>query len=297
MGYEDSFDNGIEEMSPSKFISFLFKRNFNTTQRLIVQEKNGFSFEEHFYELLSMFPERKLFTLIRQIFRMYASNNKELWEQMILNLLDLNAEMINETLLFDWIRQDVDLFHQRMLILKQFIFNSLAAIRDWNNKTNDSKIIKLKVPMDIFTTLALTSFRDQLTVTNQESLDEHKNEWMKIDIDSMNNLLQLLDEFDGDSQFLIRFAALILVPRKWLRKLSDNSESIDNINIIKVLLLKDLSRNQRVEQASIVILVSNLKQEYLFKLLFINWKLNCNAVIDQLKDYVQDKDSKEGIES
>ena len=150
MGYEDSFDNGIEEMSPSKFISFLFKNNFKTTQCLIVHEKNGFSFEEHFYELLSMFPERKLFTLIRQIFRMYASNNKKLWEQMVLNLLDLDAEMINETLLFDWIRQDVDLFHQRMLIFKQFIFNSLAAIRDWDNKTNDSKILKLKVLMDIF---------------------------------------------------------------------------------------------------------------------------------------------------
>ena len=105
--------------------------------------------------------------------------------------------------------------------------------------------------------------------------------------------IKLLDEFDGDPQFLIRFAALILVPRKWLRKLSDNSEPFDNINIIKKLLLKDLSRNQRVELASIVILVSNLKQEYLLKLLFINWKLNCNAVIDQLKDYVKDKDSKE----
>ena len=56
MGYEDSFDNFIEEMSPSKFISFLFKKNFKTTQRLIAQEKNGFNFEEHFYELLSMFP-------------------------------------------------------------------------------------------------------------------------------------------------------------------------------------------------------------------------------------------------
>ena len=68
--------------------------------------------------------------------------------------------------------------------------------------------------MNIFTTLDLTSFRDQLTITNQKSPDEHKNEWMKIDIDSMNNLLQHLDEFDGDYQFLIRFAALILVPRK-----------------------------------------------------------------------------------
>ena len=82
-------------MSPSKFISFLFKKNFKTTQRLITQEKNSFNFEEHFYELLSMFPERKLFTLIRQIFRMNTSNNKELWEQMVLNLLDLDAEMIN----------------------------------------------------------------------------------------------------------------------------------------------------------------------------------------------------------
>ena len=148
--------------------------------------------------------------------------------------------------------------------------------------------------MDLFTTLALTSFREQLTLTNQESPDEHKNEWMKIDIDSMNNLLQLLDEFDGDSQFLIRFVALILVPKKWLRKLSDSSEPFDNINIIKVLLLKDLSRNRRVELASIVISLNNLKQEDLLKLFFNNWKLNSHAIIGQLKDYVQDKDSKEG---
>ena len=62
--YKDSFDNGIEEMSPSKFISFLFKKNFKTIQCLIAQEKNGFNFDVYFYELLSMFPEHKLFTLI-----------------------------------------------------------------------------------------------------------------------------------------------------------------------------------------------------------------------------------------
>ena len=80
-------------------LSSLFNRDFKETQKLIVERNNEFNFNENFNKLLSVLSNRKYSTLIRNIFKMYASKSQEVSDQIILNLLNLEAKMIDEQLL------------------------------------------------------------------------------------------------------------------------------------------------------------------------------------------------------
>lgn len=108
MGHEDNCSKDIEA-SQLSILSFLFKREFAETQKLIVDKSNGFNLEENYYELLNMLQDCKLSGLIRQILRM-AALKPNLLDKIIMNVLNLEVEMIDEALLCDCIRQDANLF-------------------------------------------------------------------------------------------------------------------------------------------------------------------------------------------
>lgn len=268
-------------------LSFLFKRNFKETQKLIVERSNEFNFNENFNKLLSVLSDRKYSTLIRNIFKMYASKSQEVSDQIILNLLNLEAKMIDEQLLWELISQDADLFDQRMGTLSALILDSLPT-EDMLASKASVNIDKLRVLMSIFETLAANNLRGSNYNYMQKPCLEDNKKWLNTDIDSIKRLLNLLDNVEGDPEFVLKLLALLL-PRTTIKGPSGTDcQFVDRVTVVKELLLWDHTKHRRVELASFLISNLTIKQESNEYYSAMAPIINCKTIISKLKAFALD---------